>query len=178
MGGRDKGLQSFRRRALIEWALERLAPQVDELIISANRNLGDYERFGCRVVSDEAPAGRGPLAGVLAGFRAARHPWLLTAPCDAPYLPRDLAARLLRALDDRGAQCAVASIAGRMEPVFSLSSTALAAQLEAYLASGSHAVHAWQGSIGAIEVSFDDVAASFAPLNTLDALIAEDPGGT
>ena len=170
MGGRDKGLQPFRGRVLIEWVLERLAPQVGELIISANRNLADYERLGFRVVSDDSPAGRGPLAGMLAGMRAARHAWLLTVPCDAPYLPHDLALRLGNALDERGGPCAVAHVVGRMEPVFSLSSTALAAQLESFLASGGRAVQAWQRSIGAIEVAFDQAAASFAPLNTPEAL--------
>lgn len=183
MGGLDKGLQSFRGRALIEWVLERLAPQVDEVLISANRNLDAYGRFGYRVVRDEpgeisaalVPDGfPGPLAGVQAGFRAASHPWLLTVPCDAPLLPRDLAFRLRRDLEKSGALCAVASTGGRSQPVFSLTSRALASPLEGYLAEGGRAVQGWQRSVRAIEVAFDDDASGFAPLNTPEALCAQE----
>ena len=173
MGGLDKGLQSFRGRTLIEWVLARLAPQVDEVLVSANRNLESYERLGCRVVQDSSDDFPGPLAGMQAGFRAASHPWLLTVPCDAPFLPRDLASRLREDLEASAALCAVASTGGRRQPVFSLASRKLASQLDDYLAAGGRAVHGWQSSVHAIEVAFDD-GAGFAPLNTPDALSSHE----
>jgi len=40
MGGVDKGLQPFRGRPMVAHAIERFAPQVDVLLINANRNPG------------------------------------------------------------------------------------------------------------------------------------------
>ena len=74
MGGVDKGLQPLRGRAMVEWVLERLAPQVDEIVINANQNLEAYARFGHRVVADEVGGFAGPLAGLHAGLRAAAYP--------------------------------------------------------------------------------------------------------
>lgn len=170
LGGLDKGLQPFRGRRLIDWVLERLAPQVDEILISANRNLETYARLGRPVLADETDAFRGPLAGLQSGLRAARYPLLLSVPCDAPFLAQDLAPRLRSELGRRDARCAVASVDGRIQPVFSLVHRDLAPQLDAFLASGGRAVHAWLHSIAAVAVPFDDAGAAFSPLNTPEAL--------
>ncbi len=60
MGGSDKGLQEFRGRPLAAWVAERLAPQVDELLISANRNGERYAALGHRVIGDRIPGFRRP----------------------------------------------------------------------------------------------------------------------
>jgi molybdenum cofactor guanylyltransferase len=178
MGGLDKGLQLLRGRSLVERVLARLAPQVDEILISANRNLEAYGRFGYRVVHDEQrnanDAFDGPLAGLQASCRAAAHSWILTAPCDAPDLPRNLGSRLRRGLAAQRALCAVATVGGMRQPVFSLFSRDLAPQLDDYLAGGGRSVNGWQRSVHAIEVPFDDEPAAFAPLNTLQALAARE----
>lgn len=169
MGGTDKGLQSLRGRALVDRVLARLAPQVDEIIIVANRSLDAYRSRGHRVVSDALPGFAGPLAGLQAAYRAARHAWILTVPCDAPFLPLDLCARLKKTLAG-SSTCAVAACGGRRQPVFSLSSRLLAPRLDAFLAGGGRALHAWQASVNAAEAAFDDQAEAFAPVNTLEAL--------
>jgi molybdopterin-guanine dinucleotide biosynthesis protein A len=87
----DKGLIEYRGRPLSEWTLAALAPQVDELVVSANRNLGTYAAYGHRVLPDTLPDFAGPLAGVLAALEAVNADWLLVAPCDTPKLPADLA---------------------------------------------------------------------------------------
>lgn len=169
MGGADKGLQPLRGSALVDRVLAHLAPQVDEILIVANRSLDAYRSRGYRVVSDELPDFAGPLAGLQAAYRAARHAWILTVPCDAPFLPLDLCARLKEALAG-GRTCAVAACSGRRQPVFSLSSRSLAPRLDGYLAAGGRALHAWQVSVEAVEAAFDDRAEAFAPVNTLQAL--------
>ncbi|MDP2253153.1 MAG: NTP transferase domain-containing protein, partial [Thiobacillus sp.] len=55
MGGADKGLIDYRGRPLVEWALAALAPQVGEILISANRNLDLYAAYGHRVLPDTMP---------------------------------------------------------------------------------------------------------------------------
>src|SRR4051794_6346321 len=98
MGGVDKGLQPLRGKPMVEWVLERLSPQVGEIIINANQNAATYARFGHRVVGDEVSGFAGPLAGLHAGLKASRHAMAVTVPCDSPFLPADLVARLQKEL--------------------------------------------------------------------------------
>ncbi|MCH2242904.1 MAG: NTP transferase domain-containing protein, partial [Aquabacterium sp.] len=101
MGGADKGLLEHHGRTLAEAVLQRLAPQVGTVLISANRNLERYRQLGARhgaqVISDTVPGHPGPLAGMLAGLQHGQADWLATAACDTPQLPPDLIARLLDA---------------------------------------------------------------------------------
>lgn len=168
LGGIDKGLAPFDGRPLVKRVLERLAPQVDEILISANRNIEIYESYGLRVVQDEYTGYAGPLAGLQAGLRAARHRLVLTVPCDAPLLPSDLAARLLAALGAHG--IAVARAAGRNQPVFALLQRETLPGLEAFLSGGGRKVETWQATLDRVEVDFDDEPDAFRNINTTDEL--------
>jgi molybdopterin-guanine dinucleotide biosynthesis protein A len=175
MGGADKGLQLLRGQPLIDHVLARLAPQAGELMISANRHASDYATRGHRVLADASDAFDGPLAGILAGLRAARTPWLAVAPCDAPLLPDDLVERLARAVTPEHAGAVVRRRRGtdepRIEPVCCLLATALADDLQAYLDAGGRKVGAWVATHAAA-VDFDRPgdADAFANFNTLAAL--------
>ncbi|MDH4189882.1 MAG: molybdenum cofactor guanylyltransferase, partial [Betaproteobacteria bacterium] len=108
MGGVDKGLQPLRGKPLVQWVIERLAPQVDEILVNANQNVEAYAGFGHPVVADDLGDFAGPLAGLHAGLKAARHALAVTVPCDSPFLPLDLVARLRDALGKHRADLAVA----------------------------------------------------------------------
>lgn len=164
MGGRDKGLVEYKGRPLIDHVIQRLAPQVDELLISANRNLGNYGQRGYPVIIDDLPDFQGPLAGILAGLQRARHEWVLTVPCDMPHLPGDLAPRLWAAAN--GNQIVVATDASRSHPAVMLIHASLAQKLAEYLKTGKRSVHGFQESIGFATVSFD--ARDMVNINTLD----------
>ncbi|HNQ76819.1 MAG TPA: molybdenum cofactor guanylyltransferase MobA [Pseudothauera hydrothermalis] len=166
MGGADKGLVDFRGRPMAASVIAALAPQVDEILISANRNLDIYAGFGYPVFADELTGFAGPLAGLHAGLARARHTLVATAPCDAPLLPADLVARLLAALLADDAEIAVAATGGRSHPVFCLCRCTLLPALSTYLAKGGRKVDAWQRSRKRVEVGFDDVAQAFANLNS------------
>lgn len=180
MSGCDKGLQSLHGRPLVAWIIERLAPQVGTLLISANRNREHYAAFGYPVIADDpAPswgssddAGSsqfsGPLAGLHAGLSQCRTPWLLSAPCDVPALPADLVARLAEAVFREQVPLALATSAGRHHPVIALLQRDLLPDLERYLATGRRSVYGWQQGLAHAEVDFG--ADSFANLNTLEAL--------
>jgi molybdopterin-guanine dinucleotide biosynthesis protein A len=164
MGGADKGWIDFDGRPLVEHVLARLRPQVAQVIVSANRNVERYRSLGCTVVEDDPGFGSfaGPLAGLLAGLRAARTDWLVAVPCDAPMLPLQLVARLR---DQRGtARGAVAVAAGRFQPTFCLLATELRDDLAAALARGEHKAESWLRAVGAAPVAFDDDA-GFVNLN-------------
>ena len=174
MGGVDKGLQPLRGKPMIEWVLRRIAPQVDEVLINANQNSERYGEFGCRVVADDIAGFAGPLAGLQAGLKAATHPLVATCPCDSPFLPADLVARLRAALERESADLAVAKTGAQPHPVFSLCRRDLLAHLTAFLESGGRKIDAWYASLKAVEVSFDDEAEGFSNINTREELKAWD----
>jgi molybdopterin-guanine dinucleotide biosynthesis protein A len=170
MGGVDKGLKVLRGRPMVQWVIERLAPQVDELIINANQNLETYERLGYRVVADEIGGYAGPLAGLERGLAEARHPLVATAPCDSPFLPSDLIARLRAALELEAAEIAVAKTGDQPHPVFCLCRREVRDSLKAFLAAGGRKIDAWYARLEVIEVPFDDQAEAFSNINTPDEL--------
>ena len=171
--GVDKGLAMLRGRPMVAHVIERLAPQVGEIIVNANRNADRYAGFGSPVVPDAIEGYAGPLAGLHAGMRAAGTRWLVTAPCDSPFLPTDLVARLWAALQAAGggpAQLAVARTGGNQpHPVFALVDGELLSDLEAFLAGGRRKIDAWYAPLRVVEVDFADEAA-FRNINTQQEL--------
>jgi molybdopterin-guanine dinucleotide biosynthesis protein A len=168
MGGVDKGLQLLRGKPMAQWAIERLAPQVDEVLINCNQNLEAYARFGRRLVPDEIRGFAGPLAGLHAGLKAAAHPLVVTVPCDSPFLPEDLVSRLASRM--AGKDLAVAKTGNQPHPVFSMVRRDVLDNLEAFLSGGGRKIDAWYASLRTVEVSFDDEADAFRNINTLEEL--------
>jgi molybdopterin-guanine dinucleotide biosynthesis protein A len=175
MGGVDKGLQTLHGKAMVEHVLARLAPQVGEIVINANQNLERYAAFGHRVVRDRVGGFAGPLAGLHAGLEAVSQPLAVTVPCDSPFLPADLVARLNQHLG--GNDLAVAKTGAQPHPVFALVRRSVAGNLEAFLAGGGRKIDAWYASLNVVEVAFDDEADAFRNINTLQELgeIGTDP---
>ena len=163
MGGVDKGLIEYQGRPLIEWALAALMPQVDQLVISANRNLDTYAAYGQRVLPDTLPDFPGPLAGVLAALEAVQADWLLVAPCDTPHLPPDLATQLLDAALHQNVPLAVVADATRIHHSCFIVRTDQRDNLAAFLARGERAVRHWQAGLASTTVLFD--SAGFANFN-------------
>ena len=172
MGSVDKGLVPLDGRPLIAHVLERLVPQVGTILINANQNVERYRAFGHRVVADAVAGFAGPLAGLHAGLMAARTPFAVTAPCDSPFLPLDLVARLSAALVRDHAQLAVAKTLDQPHPVFALVDAAVLPHLEQFLQQGGRKIDAWYATLAATEVPFDDEADAFRNINTQDELAA------
>lgn len=166
LGGADKGRQRFRGRPLVEHVLERLAPQVSSVLISANRNLAAYRGLGYPVVADAEPCYAGPLAGVIALLRACRTPYLLIVPCDDPWLPRRLAARLAAAIGD--AEAAIAHDGERAQPLYALLRQDALRPLEHFFSGGGRAVWEWLAGRAPVTVGFHDHR--FVNLNRPDDL--------
>lgn len=170
MGGVDKGLVELRGRPMAQWVIERLAPQVDELLINANQNAGRYARFGHEVFPDEIGGFAGPLAGLHAALARARHPLVVTAPCDSPFLPEDLVARLRAGLEAAGADLAVAKTFDQAHPVFCLCRREVLPHLTAFLESGGRKIDRWYETLKVVEVAFDDEEEAFRNINTREEL--------
>jgi len=170
MDGTDKGLVVLRGRPLIAHVLERFGPQVDEVLVNANRNLDTYRGFGPSVIEDDIAGFPGPLAGVRCGLTRAAHTLVATVPCDAPALPGDLVVRLTAALREQGATAAVASSGGRNQPVFALYRRDCLPALDAFLAAGGRKVDDWHTQLSAVHVDFGSAADAFANINTPEDL--------
>ncbi|MDB5768776.1 MAG: Molybdopterin-guanine dinucleotide biosynthesis protein [Collimonas fungivorans] len=176
MGGIDKGLALLDGKPMAAHVIARLAPQVNSLIINANRNQDSYAAFGAPVWPDEQPGFAGPLAGLQAGLRHCGTPYLATAPCDSPYLPHDLVRRLAQALAGAGADLAVASTREGSDqdiwpqPVFMLLKTGLLTDLNDYLQDGGRKMETWYRRLNYCETLFTD-ADAFRNINTREQLL-------
>lgn len=176
LGGTDKGLHPVGGKPLVCYVLDRLTPQVEVMMINANRNLDRYRRFGHPVIADRDGEFKGPLAGVLAGMYACHTEWLVTAPCDAPHLPRDLVANLFDAASAGGAEIACASDGERLQPTFCLYRTRLASALADYLESGERKIDRFLFGRLLVTVEFEGRQAEFVNLNAPDDISVFEGG--
>ena len=172
MGNADKGLQLLEGRPLINWVLQRLAPQVGEVLINANRSRETYATFSHRVIEDRIDGFAGPLAGMHAGLSAAKYELVAFAPCDTPYLPEDLISRLLAPLIDEQVDVSVVNTGMQVHPVICIARRQLLPRLAAFLDGGGRKVDAWHSTLKVAKVSFDDQPRAFSNINTLDELRA------
>ncbi len=173
MGGVDKGLQNHLGIPMAMHALMRLGPQVEHVMINANRNLGAYEAFGVPVWPDALPDQPGPLAGFLTGLERCETPYLVTVPCDTPDFPDDLVARLAAALVAQDADIAMAATPSddgvQVQPVFCLMKSTLMESLMAFTQSGQRKIDKWTAQHRCINVLFSD-ADAFFNANTAEEL--------
>jgi molybdopterin-guanine dinucleotide biosynthesis protein A len=184
MGGVDKGLQNFNGIPLALHTLMRLGPQVESVMVNANRNLSAYESFGASVWPDASADFAGPLSGFLVGLERAETPYVLTVPCDTPRLPLDLAERLAAALVREDADIAMAAAPEtddqgqtqiRTQPVFCLMKIEMSESLVRFTHAGGRKIDAWTAQHKTVVVAFDapsDDPLAFANVNTLNELQA------
>ena len=175
MNGVDKGLQLLQGQSLVKHAVKRLQAQslaVASIAINANRHLADYQALGFDVWPDAQADFAGPLAGFLVGMTHCPHPYLLTVPCDTPMFPLNLAERLMQALQNQGADIAMAAAPEedgvlRRQPVFCVLKVTLKDSLQSFLAEGGRKIGAWTALHHTVEVPFEDPLA-FRNLNTVE----------
>jgi molybdopterin-guanine dinucleotide biosynthesis protein A len=172
LGGIDKGLVDLGGRPLVAHVIERFAPQVDELLLSINRNHEVYRQYCPRVVDDSVGDAAGPLAGIAAAMHNATTPWLAVAPCDSPFLPVTLVAGLREAALRQHADIAVARTADGLQPVFALLATHLAPSLLEFLRTGGRKTDAWYARHALVEVDYENERPAFTNINTPDDLAA------
>ena len=172
MGTVDKGLVVLDGRPMVSHVLQRLTPQVDEILINANQHLDEYAAFGHRVCPDAIGGFAGPLAGLHVGLTQATHALVVTVPCDSPFLPLDLVMRLHRALELNAADLAVARTFDQPHPVFALVRKSVQPHLTRFLEGGGRKIDAWYATLSTVEVAFDDEAEAFRNINTVDELSA------
>ena len=173
MGGVDKGWVELAGAPMIVHVLQRLAPQVGEIRISANQNLDRYRALGHPVFADTVGGFAGPLAGLHAGIANASRDLVVTVPCDSPSCrsiwstgwPAQRSSARWRAI-------AVARTFDQPHPVFALARRDVLPSLSAFLEGGGRKIDAWYAALDVVEVAFDDEADAFRNINTNDELLA------
>ena len=171
MGGVDKGLIDFLGKPMVAHVIQRLVPQVEEILINANREIERYSAFGYPVIQDDIQDYAGPLAGLHKAMRTAQHPYVLMVPCDSPMLPMNLVKRLMRGLIERDADVAVAKTGIQAHPVFCLCRKSLLPHLERFLLDGGRKIDVWYSSLDVAEISFNDIPQAFININTPEELL-------
>jgi molybdenum cofactor guanylyltransferase len=174
MSGLDKGLISLAGTSLVERCISTLSPQVDQLFISANRHIEQYQKFGFPILQDSTTDYAGPLAGLQRALEMSPEVPVLVMPCDSPLftpgLLQQLTARLLEAYEKANCLAAVPHDGTRLQPLFGLFAPGALASLNEYLASGQRKVETWVTSLPYAEVDFSAQADSFMNINTEDDL--------
>jgi len=170
MGGNDKGLIEIDGQPLVKIISSQIQNQVSILLINANRNLPRYRQLGFNVVEDDLSDYQGPLAGMLAALKVIRTDWLITLPCDGPYIAKDYVEKMIGAVEESGFNIAVASNGERLQPVYALIHRKLTTSLAAYLDSGERKIDRWYKEVGFNEVVFSTSSNMFTNLNTPEEL--------
>jgi molybdopterin-guanine dinucleotide biosynthesis protein A len=178
MEGRDKGLIPLWGEPMVSHVIARIAPQVDEVHISANRNLERYRAFGYPVIRDQDGDFSGPLAGIAAAMAVSASARLLVVPCDAPCLPRDLCMRFHTALQQSKGTLAVAHDGVRMQNAISLLPISLYDDVRACLDRGEFRLEAFLRRHAPVVVDFSDEAAAFLNVNSMEELEQLQRAGT
>ncbi len=168
LGGQDKGLVSYKNKPLIQHVLDKIEPQVGQIIINANRNQDHYAKFDYPVISDELSDFQGPLAGFLTGMKSCNTEYILTLPCDGPDLPDDLVTRLINEVENKSSDgnIVVAHDGERLQPVHALIPTSLIPSLENFLANGDRKIDLWYAQNSMVTADFSDKPDVFFNINT------------
>ena len=179
LGGIDKGLLHLHGVPLARRVAQRLAPQVNALLLSANRHPERYRALGFEPLADGPYADAGPLAGIRAGLAACATDWLLTVPCDMPFVPLDLCNRLLGAAAPDDHRARVPFDGEHHQYACVLLPCAAFGAVTAALDAGRRSLRGLLSEIGWLGVDFAGQRHAFSNLNTpadiAGALSAEVP---
>ena len=174
--GQDKGLVPWRGKRLIDHVAERLGPQVDQLIVSCNRNSSAYSEIGDRRVRDKHLNFQGPLAGIEAATEHVLNNILIVVACDTPMIPLNLVTRLAGAITVGGVEPTLLAYAhdGKRDQYLSCAiHRSLFPSLGTYLEEGHRAVRHWIAQHPSARVDFSDQPDAFHNFNTMDEVFPD-----
>jgi len=166
MNGNDKGLIDFKGQPLISYVIKALQNQVDDFVISANRNIEHYQQFSANVIPDNSQM-HGPLSGIAAALPSCKHEHVLIIPCDMPYLPNDLVDKLT--VNFEHSDIAIIEVLQRFQLVF-LMDRSLLTSVQEHLASGKHKLMQWVTTCSHTTVDCSESVESFRNINSVQDL--------
>ncbi len=163
-GGRDKGLVLYHNKPLIKYVIDVIKPQVDDIVISANRNINSYHQFAKQVKHDTDENYHGPLAGIAACLPLCKHDVVLVVACDMPLLPGKLVKRLATGIQGKSACIATINHYHQLAMLIKKNS---AVSIQSHLEKNQLKLIQWVKSMPYTSVSFDDIPEAFVNLNHL-----------
>jgi len=170
--GQDKGLIEFHGKPMIKHIIDTLRPQVDKILISANRNISEYEKFGYPVIQDtinDLDHLQGPLAGILQGLEQSTTPWVLLSPCDTPFIPDDYCQKMIQEVSIDSEIIVVTVCENKLQPLFALVPTGFQKQLTQALENKIFKVGQWLTSMPHVKLEFSEKN-MFTNINNADEL--------
>lgn len=165
MGGNDKGLLNLLDRPMIEHVIQSLEPQVDQILISANRHIEQYQKYGYQVLLDDYDDFRGPLAGMARGLSQSNSEYLLTVPCDGPMLPSDLAPRMLALARKKNAKAVLVFDGQYKQPAYNLVHKDLLPDIIQSLQQNENKLGKWLMDHGALKLDCSEQRSAFTNIN-------------
>ena len=166
MGGQDKGLIDFNGKPLIQHLIHQLQQQSVAIVINANRNQDQYQQYGYPVFADELDDFQGPLAGFASAMAAVNTRYILTLPCDGPFLASDYVQQFMNSHNQTQAPICVADDGERLQPVHALIDVNLLPGLVDFLKSGDRKIDRWYAMHQFTQTDFMDCASMFRNINT------------
>ncbi len=166
MGGRDKGLITYKNTILVQHIIDEISLQTDKIIINANRNMHEYATLGYPVVEDTLNDFQGPLAGFLSAMQSVNTSYILTLPCDGPVIPKNYVEKMKQRLNDTNSDMAIATDGDRMQPVYALIPVSLSENLSQFLAEGGRKIDLWYQQYNYTQVEFAAEGGFFTNINT------------
>lgn len=143
MGDLDKGLVKLANKPLIEYVVNAIQQHVNHIMISANRNINEYQKLGFPVISDGQDEFNGPLSGICEALKICETNYLLVLPCDSPFIESDIIEKLYNSAKDNNSDVALMHDGHFLQPLFSLISRNALASLEACIAAKNFKAKQW-----------------------------------
>lgn len=171
MGGVDKGQVKYRGTPMAQQVIDRLAPQVGKLILSANRNISAYESLGYPVIQDpEAHQYEGPIAGILTCLSEITTEYAVIVPCDAPLISENLVSQLIADNGQPQNKLTLFEVEGKLQPLFGLFHKSLVNELRDYFEKGNRKLVKWCESQSPSVIAFEGSPSAFSNINTREEL--------
>lgn len=186
MGGKEKALINLLDRPLISYILEKVSGKVAPIALNINTNFEKFKKFGYEIIEDPLKGHLGPLVGILASLNWAKNlnqKWVLTLPCDTPFLPINLIESLVKAKNENiDIDLVVAKSRGFNHPTIALWKTDNNLILRKAIEEGTRKIDVFTSQLKTSYVDFDNIENStidpFTNLNSpKDLLFAKQKLG-
>ncbi len=174
MGGKEKALIRLLDRPLLSYVLEKVSGKVAPIALNINTNFDNFQKFGYKIIKDPIKGYLGPLAGILASLNWAKEinqDWVLTLPCDTPFLPNNLVQSMVEAKNKTPeVDLVVAKSRGFNHPVIALWKSNINNKLQNALNEGVRKIDIFTAQLNIAYVDFDNIQNSdFDPFTNLNA---------
>tara|TARA_A100000164_G_C21893285_1_gene766567 strand:- start:554 stop:1162 length:609 start_codon:yes stop_codon:yes gene_type:complete len=160
MMSNNKSLKMIRGKTLIQRVIQRIEPQVNNLIINANNDFEKLSNYGHPIIPDITSSRIGPLGGIYTGLTKCNLDYLACVPCDSPILPSNLVLNLAEGILKNNTDAAFATTFHENKylyhPVFCLLKKKLLPELKKFLLKKDYKVLNWLSSINSTKVEFDN----------------------